>query len=121
MGDFSTNSNNNNEGAFKFKLPEFNNIDANKIVRKPNSSGPEFIPYNQKRGRDIFSRVSFNTGVLWLSGFTGGGLYGVGYGWRNAPHPSFKVKANSVLNGMSKYGSSAGSFLGVAGKPYSFL
>mmetsp|Transcript_5275 Transcript_5275/g.5775 ORF Transcript_5275/g.5775 Transcript_5275/m.5775 type:complete len:201 (+) Transcript_5275:83-685(+) len=115
MGDFSSNSSNSNNNfgaAGKYQLPDFN-IDASKIVRRPNN-GPEYLPYNQKRGRDILSRTSFNTGVLWLSGFTFGGLYGAAHGYRNAPHPSFKVKMNSLLNGMSKYGSMNGSFLGVA-------
>lgn len=122
MGDFSSNSSNSNNNfgaAGKYQLPDFN-IDASKIVRRPNN-GPEYLPYNQKRGRDILSRTSFNTGVLWLSGFTFGGLYGAAHGYRNAPHPSFKVRMNSLLNGMSKYGSMNGSFLGVAGKEILFL
>jgi len=56
-----------------FSIPDVSNIDANKLSRSRGSSnqGPDFIPYN-KRGRDIFGRLSLYTGAPWLGGFTAG-------------------------------------------------
>ena len=56
---------NNNKSPYA--LPDFGNIDINKLrpaYGLPSNSGkggPEFIPYNT-RGRDVFGRLSFNTG-----------------------------------------------------------
>jgi hypothetical protein len=95
-------------------LPDFRNIDINKI-RSPNrSGGPEYIPYN-KRGRDFYGRLSFNTGVFWLGGFAAGSARGVAEGLRQAPGASYKILFNSVMNGISKRGSTLGSSLGIIG------
>jgi len=52
-----------------FSIPDVSQIDASKLSRSSRGNrGPDFIPYN-KRGRDIFGRLSFNTGVPWLGGF----------------------------------------------------
>lgn len=93
-------------------LPDFSKMN-NLYGKKP--SQPEYIPYN-KRGRDFYGRLSFNMGVLWLGGFTGGGLYGFVEGWRNAASPSYKIRFNSVMNAVSKRGALLGSSLGIVGK-----
>lgn len=53
----------------RFSIPDVGNIDVSKLSKK--NSSPDYIPY-AKRGRDIFGRITINTGVLWLGGFTSG-------------------------------------------------
>ena len=43
----------------------------------------------------------------------GGGAMGVMEGWREAAHPSFKIRMNSVMNAVSRRGSKAGNTLAV--------
>lgn len=95
-------------------LPDFKGIDYDKLNRPSAkyTSGPDFIPYD-KRGRDLYGRLCYNTGVLWVSGFMGGGMYGFVEGWRNAASSNTKVRFNSVMNAVSKRGSYYGSNLGV--------
>jgi len=93
------------------ELPPLPNFGQNPIYgRKP--SQPEYIPYN-KRGRDFYGRLSFNMGLLWLGGFTSGAVRGFVDGWRNAASPAYKIRFNSVMNGMSKTGALWGSTLGI--------
>ena len=73
---------------------------------------PDYIPYNPK-GRDIYTRLTFNTGVMWLGGFALGGIIGIKEGWSKATNPSYKIRFNSVMNGLSKRGSNVGNTLGV--------
>jgi hypothetical protein len=113
----SSTSNTPKYGAIP-SIPDVGNIDINKLYKKPSqSSGPDYLPINN-HGRDFYGRLTFNTGVLWLLGFTSGGLYGTVEGWRSAPNPAFKVRFNSVLNGIARRGSNLGSSLGVIGKTF---
>ena len=80
----------------------------------PNKAGPDYIK-NDARGRDLWGRLAFNTGILWLGGFALFGAAGAAQGWRSAANPSFKVRINSVMNGFSKSGSKYGNALGVIG------
>jgi hypothetical protein len=106
-------SQDNGRGRFG-ELPPLPNFGQNPIYgRKP--SQPEYIPYN-KRGRDFYGRLSFNMGLLWLGGFTSGAVRGFVDGWRNAASPAYKIRFNSVMNGMSKTGALWGSTLGIVGK-----
>lgn len=100
-----------------FTIPE---IDPSKFAKfgKP-SSEPDYIATNV-RGRDAAGRLAFNTGFSWLGGFTVGGAYGAQQGWAGAPSPIFKVRMNSVLNGISKHGSKVGNALAVIGKAIYF-
>eukprot|EP01031_Cornospumella_fuschlensis_P038216 gene38216-46437_t len=102
----------------KSSFSNVNGLDMNKFAplyqlpQQKRSTGPEYIT-SHNRGRDIMGRLSFNTGVLWLGGFVGGGAYGFVEGWRTAVNPTYKVRFNNVLNAVSKRGSSLGSSLGV--------
>lgn len=91
-------------------------IDLNKLAPMyggaPRRGGPEFIGQN-KQGRDIYGRLCFNSGVLWLGGFLGGGIWGGVEGWRGAVAPNYKIRANNVLNGVSRRGSTLGSSLAI--------
>lgn len=95
-------------------IPDVGNIDINKLNRK-GSKGPDYIPYNAK-GRDPFARTSFNTGIYWLGGFLGGGSVGLVQGWRGATSSNYKIRFNSVMNGVSKQGSKWGNMLGLVGE-----
>ena len=114
---------NNGFGAIS-SLPDMGKIDLGKLspaygipTTKGKNSGPEYIPYNT-RGRDIYGRVTFNTGVLWLGGFIGGVSYGFVDGWRSAASPNYKIRFNSVMNAVSKYGSKVGNGLGIIGNSW---
>jgi hypothetical protein len=110
MAAFSDNSGNRGSRFGELPpLPDFSKV--NPIYGKKPSQ-PEYIPYN-KRGRDFYGRLSFNMGLLWLGGFTGGGLYGFVEGWRNAASPSYKIRFNSVMNAVAKRGAIFGSSLGI--------
>lgn len=99
-------------------LPGVDRIDPRKLAPiyglQTHASEPEYLKYNIK-GRDIFGRLFFNSGVAWLGGFSVAGAYGFAEGWRNAANPSFKVKLNSVMNAVSKRGSKVGNALGTIG------
>jgi hypothetical protein len=111
--DMFGNSSSGSKGSDPFSIPDVGNIDIGKLSRPPKGgTGPDYIPYSP-RGRDSFARVSFNTGIAWLSGFLGGGAYGFAEGWRNASSPNWKIKMNSILNASSKRGSNAGNALGI--------
>jgi len=60
-----------------------------------------------------------NTGVSYLIGIAGGGVYGLREGLSNTPSNRFRVKLNSVLNQCSRRGSRAGNMLGVLSVVYS--
>jgi hypothetical protein len=92
-------------------IPDVGNIDLGKLNKR---GGPDYIPYNAK-GRDSFARVSFNTGIAWLGGFIGGGIYGFKEGWASAPSAKYKIRFNSVMNACSKRGSYLGNSLGIVG------
>ena len=78
---------------------------------------PEYLPYNA-RGRDVMGRLFFNSGAFWLSGFTAGSIYGFQEGWRGAASPIMRIRFNSVMNGMSRRGSTLGNALGVIGTTF---
>lgn len=96
-------------------------LDINKLaplyggVNPRGSYKPEYINQNT-RGRDFYGRLSFNTGVLWLTGFVGGGVHGVWKGWNTAVSPNVRIRINNILNAVSRGGSAGGSALGVIGK-----
>ena len=113
-------------GGGGFTLPDVSGIDMGKLGamnRAPSGgkkSEPEYIMNNAK-GRDIGSKMFLNTGSFWLGGFAAGGLYGFAEGWRGAASPTLRIRINSVLNGVSKRGSSLGNNLGVLGKLYHMI
>lgn len=62
------------EKEFKFSnlppLPDTRGIDLDRIAPiygRPSqkSKSPEYIPYN-RRGRDLYGRLTINTGYFWL-------------------------------------------------------
>lgn len=108
---------NNQRGGFE--IPDVGNIDVKKLSplygAPAGKQGPDFITSQNKRGRDTYGQLVFNTGVTWLGAFTLAGIYGGIEGLRGAANPSFKVKMNSVMNGISRRGSVAGNAFGVVG------
>jgi hypothetical protein len=105
------------ERPFSYTIPDVGGIDPRKLGYGSKNADPDYIPYNA-RGRDTMGRVFFNTGVLWLGGFGGGAAYGLVEGWRGAASPNLKIRVNSVMNAMSRRGSTIGNALGVIGKTF---
>ena len=79
---------------------------------------PDYLDYDQK-GRGIVVTMFANTGVSYLLGIAGGGLYGLQKGIASTPSSKLKVQVNSVLNHCGRYGSKAGNTLGVFAVMYS--
>jgi hypothetical protein len=110
-----------------YSIPDTSKIDLGRIYKVPGAGGgaggqrePDYIPFN-KRGRDIFSRVSYNTGVFWLGGFAGGGLAGIREGLGTVPNATTRVKINAVINGISRTGAKVGNALGVIAFAHTIL
>ena len=115
----STESNNStSERQVSFRMPDVSAIDVNKLLA---SAGPDFIPTPGKRGRDAFTNIFFNTGGLWMAGFGFGGLYGSIEGFRQAANPSFRIRLNGIINGLSRRGSKIGNALGIIGESLIFI
>jgi import inner membrane translocase subunit TIM23 len=81
---------------------------------------PDYLDYDPK-GRGIVVSMFANSGVAYLMGITGGGLYGLRTGLAATPSTRFRVQLNSVLNHSGRYGSRAGNTLGVFAIFYSFF
>lgn len=74
------------------------------------SKGPDYLSSNP---RSAMERMVYNTGILYLGGLGLGGTYGFFHGLKNAPSSRFKIKVNSMLNGVTGYGARVGNALGV--------
>jgi hypothetical protein len=102
-----------------FQMPSTDGISLESIAPAygipSGGNQPDFIT-NNPRGRDSMGRITFNTGVGWFGGFVGGGFYGAYKGVAGAPSSTMKVRVNSMLNGVSKYGGTLGNNLGVLGE-----
>lgn len=79
---------------------------------------PDYLDYDQK-GRGVVVTMFANAGACYLTGITGGGLYGFKLGIQSTPSHKFKVKLNSVLNQSGRYGSLYGNMFGTAAVLYS--
>jgi hypothetical protein len=79
---------------------------------------PDYLDYDQK-GRGIVVSMFANSGVAYLIGTFGGGLYGLREGILNSPSTRFRVKLNSILNHCGRHGSKWGNSLGVVAILYS--
>jgi hypothetical protein len=101
-----------------YTIPDVGRIDPGKFgsaYGAQKNKDPDYIPYNA-RGRDVMGRLFFNSGVMWLGGFSSGAAYGFVEGWRGAANPNLKIRFNSVMNAMSRRGSTIGNALGVLGE-----
>ena len=81
---------------------------------------PDYLDYDPK-GRGIIVTMFANSGVAYLMGIAGGGIYGLRSGLAATPSNRFRVQLNSVLNHSGRYGSRAGNTLGVFAIFYSFF
>jgi import inner membrane translocase subunit TIM23 len=79
---------------------------------------PDYLDYDQK-GRGVVVTMFANTGMCYLLGITGGGVYGLQRGLAATPSSKWKVQVNSVLNHCGRFGSKAGNTLGVFAVMYS--
>lgn len=83
------------------------------------SAQPDYLDYDTK-GRGIMTTMFANTGLSYMLGTVGGGLYGLSEGLKNTPSHRFRVKLNSVLNHCSRHGSRVGNTVGVLSIFYTF-
>mmetsp|Transcript_12504 Transcript_12504/g.28864 ORF Transcript_12504/g.28864 Transcript_12504/m.28864 type:complete len:196 (+) Transcript_12504:346-933(+) len=119
-------SNKEFEGDAGAPLPDFSgarNISLTTVapalgVRQQGQSQPDYLDFDQK-GRGVVVTMFANSGMCYLLGIGGGGLYGLQRGITSTPSTKFKVKVNSVLNNAGRYGSRAGNRLGVFAVMYS--
>ena len=101
-----------------WSIPDGSGIDLSRVYRTPGAGGggqqrePDYIPFN-KKGRDIFSRLSQNTGLFWLGGFAAGGAWGSREGLSTVANATTRMKVNAIMNGVSRSGSKVGNALGV--------
>jgi Tim17/Tim22/Tim23/Pmp24 family len=79
---------------------------------------PDYLEYDT-RGRGVVVTLFANSGVAYLMGIAGGGLYGFRQGLLSTPSHRFRVQLNSVLNHCGRYGSRAGNTVGVFAVLYS--
>jgi hypothetical protein len=97
-----------------YQIPDVSRIDINKLGPKGGSE-PDFIPNPTPADKDFYRQAVFNTGSVWLLGMLFGGAYGGFDGYRHAPGRSLRILSNSILNGISKRGSSLGNRVAVVG------
>lgn len=111
------------EGDAGAPLPDFSapNIDIRTVAPALGVSvnrQPDYLDYDQK-GRGVVVSMFANSGVAYMLGTFGGGLYGLREGVRHSPSSRFRVKLNSILNHCGRYGSRWGNSLGVVAILYS--
>jgi hypothetical protein len=82
---------------------------------------PDYLEYDTSLngGRGFTVTMFANTGLSYLLGIGGGGLYGIRHGLTATPSQRFRVQLNSVLNHSGRYGSRMGNSLGVFSILYS--
>ena len=119
-------SNKEFEGDAGAPLPDFSGASSISLttvapalgVRKQGQAQPDYLDFDQK-GRGTVVTMFANSGMCYLTGIAGGGLYGLQKGLASTTSSKFKVKVNSILNNAGRYGSRAGNGLGVFAVMYS--
>lgn len=119
-------SNKEFEGDAGAPLPDFSgasNISLTTVapalgVRSQGQAQPDYLDFDQK-GRGTVVTMFANSGMCYLMGIGGGGLYGLQKGISSTQSSKFKVQVNSVLNNAGRYGSRAGNTMGVFAVLYS--
>lgn len=112
------------EGASR-PIPSFDasNIKLTTIAPALGVAGDDTPDYLQiegsTKGRGLVTTMFANTGLSYVLGIFGGGIYGLNEGLKNTPSNKFKVKVNSVLNHCSRHGSRIGNVAGVLSIFYS--
>ena len=86
----------------------------------PTQQQPDYLDYDPK-GRGIIVTMFANSGLAYLIGTAGGGIYGLRTGLAATPSNRFRVQLNSVLNHSGRYGGRAGNTFGVFALFYSFF
>jgi hypothetical protein len=95
---------------------EFATVNPSLFSQQNDKKGPEYLSY---RPRPAMERMVYNTGISYLAGTGIGGMYGVFHGAKNSPSPRLRIRINTILNGMTTYGSRTGNAVGVLAIMYS--
>eukprot|EP01147_Barroeca_monosierra_P010647 gene10647-2761_t len=79
-----------------------------------NLNQPEFLfPESEKKSRSLVERMSYSTGLSYLSGMFAGGVYGAVEGLRHPAATSNRLRVTTVLNAVGKRGPFLGNSLAV--------
>jgi hypothetical protein len=114
----------NDEGAGR-PIPSFDASSIKLTTIAPalgvaDDTTPDYLQIEgTSKGRGLVTTMFANTGLSYLIGIFGGGIYGLNEGLKNTPSNRFKVKVNSVLNHCSRHGSRIGNVAGVLSIFYS--
>lgn len=118
------NNSDNDDSSVGSPLPNFNAAGIQLQTIAPalgvsnNNAAPDYLDYD-KGGRGVMVTLFANSGVAYLMGITGGGLYGLREGLASTPSNRFRVQLNSVLNHCGRHGSRVGNTMGVFAVLYS--
>ena len=99
----------------RFNIPRTDNIKLGNINPLYGNNDSHYIPIKDRRGRDGFTRVFFNTGVSWMTGGFVGGVTGFFRGL-SITSGSAMLKFSAGLTHSSKVALKYGGFLGSIGK-----
>ncbi|KAJ3092360.1 Mitochondrial import inner membrane translocase subunit tim23 [Quaeritorhiza haematococci] len=87
-------------------------IDENPFMKPQERPAGSFGPLPMRTQSD---KLLYGTGALYLMGLSSGGAYGFYRGLKTARGRTFKLRLNSVLNQVTRYGPMAGNSMGVIG------
>eukprot|EP00051_Salpingoeca_urceolata_P026752 m.478499 g.478499 ORF g.478499 m.478499 type:complete len:210 (+) comp21153_c0_seq1:1904-2533(+) len=103
--------------------PGFTNhgeFDFSKIAEVPGVGKTEYLfPEKAQKTRSWGERLCYGTGVMYITGNTLGGLYGIAEGLRHPEATNLRLKISTVLNAAGKRGPFLGNSLGVLALMYS--
>ena len=114
----------NDEGASR-PIPSFDASSIKLTTIAPalgvaDDNTPDYLQIEgSTKGPGLVTTMFANTGLSYVLGIFGGGIYGLNEGLKNTPSNRFKVKVNSVLNHCSRHGSRIGNVAGVLSIFYS--
>jgi import inner membrane translocase subunit TIM23 len=89
---------------------EYLYIDENPFMKVTDRPTGSFGPLPM---RTVYDKICYGTGAVYLLGLTSGGTYGFVRGIRRAAGTTFKLRLNSVLNTVTRYGPWAANSMGV--------
>ncbi|KAJ3047153.1 Mitochondrial import inner membrane translocase subunit tim23 [Rhizophlyctis rosea] len=108
----------------KFNPQQFDDVELLYIIDNPlgiqNQAKPTgtFGPLPMRTG---FDKLLYGCGTAYLGGLVTGGAFGFIRGLQTAQVPAFKVRMNSVLNQMTRYGPRSANTMGILSMSWATL